>query len=599
MKNVEIVLVMFAAIGCVAASDGTPQKEVAIAAENAVIVSPSAATRTTAKELQLNLKEVCGQEIPIAETCPPGRFAFIIDAKPVSAEAWSWQVSPSNVIFSGTAKWAVYDFLERALGVRWPVGDMIVTSQQNPIRVELSRREGRMDVNIREIRAAMTAKNDAQTEQTKRRNLAFRRRMRDGKHDAPTYGHAFTQYWKKYGKDHRDYFGMRKDGLRGPKSATVEELTGNIAVDLANKKAVHVAMCCTSTGLVAQIVSNWIAAGKTAYINLCENDVPGQDSCQCPACKALDVVPEQVDPKWVTHYADRYVYFANRVLAAARAYRADVKVCYYAYNATQDAPKIQRPAAGTVIGVVPTFFTHKYIAEYLGSWSKVGANCYFYRPNRHHYFAVPYLPVGSERHFFDLLKYIRKSGSIGFDYDSPAKIGFFQWMPDYVLYRAMAYEDETFEEIESHWFDAFGPAKRDAMAYWKYWREQVWDARVEPNLDEIVSKGKWFNFGRGLQKNLKDYYKLSDFETVEPFLAAAERRDLSESQRRLVAEWRRAHDHAKIYFETLVHKTKENTERLIAFRKANGFPLYSWQEQYFGDLTGIKSLLGPEKKDEK
>ena len=91
-----------------------------------------------------------------------------------------------------------------------------------------------MDVNIREIRAVITEKHGTEAERTKRRNLAFRRRMRDGKHDAPTYGHAFTQYWKKYGKDHRDYFGMRTDGLRGPKSATVEELTGNIAVDLAN-----------------------------------------------------------------------------------------------------------------------------------------------------------------------------------------------------------------------------------------------------------------------------------------------------------------------------------------------------------------------------
>ncbi len=43
MKNVEIALFMFAAVGCVAASDVTPQKEVSIVAENAVIVSPSAA----------------------------------------------------------------------------------------------------------------------------------------------------------------------------------------------------------------------------------------------------------------------------------------------------------------------------------------------------------------------------------------------------------------------------------------------------------------------------------------------------------------------------------------------------------------------------
>ena len=190
MKNVGIALFMFAAVGCVAASDGTPQKEVAIAPENAVIVSPSAATRTTAKELQLNLKEVCGQEIPIAEACPSGRFAFIIDAKPVSSEAWSWCVSPSNVVFSGTAKWAVYDFLERALGIRWPVGDMIVATPQHPIRVGLTSREGHMDVNIRTIRAAMRAKRDAEAERTKRCNAAIMGRMRDGRHAAPTYGHA-------------------------------------------------------------------------------------------------------------------------------------------------------------------------------------------------------------------------------------------------------------------------------------------------------------------------------------------------------------------------------------------------------------------------
>ena len=169
-------------------------------------------------------------------------------------------------------------------------------------------------------------------------------------------------------------------------------------------------------------------------------------------------------------------------------------------------------------------------------------------------------------------------------------------MPDYVLYRAMAYENETFEEIESHWFDAFGPAKRDAMAYWKYWREQVWDVRLEPNLDDIVAKGKWFNFARGVLWNLKDYYGETDFSAVEPFLAAAEKRDLAPAQKRLVAEWRKAHEHAKVFYAAVARKSKANTERLVDFRKANGFPLYHWNEQYFGDITGVRALLGPEKR---
>ena len=45
----------------------------------------------------------------------------------------------------------------------------------------------------------------------------------------------------------------------------------------------------------------------------------------------------------------------------------------------------------------------------------------------------------------------------------------------------------------------------------------------------------------------------------------------------------------------LTNRTKENTEKLIAFRRANGFPLYTWSEQYFGDLTGVEGLLGKEK----
>lgn len=593
VSGIAVAALFLSAAGCKPALDGVGCRAVVVYPENAVIVS-SASTARTAAELRINLKNVCGVDIPIAETCPLGRFAFVIDEKPVCAEAWSWRASSSNVVFGGTAKWAVYDFLERSLGVRWPVGDMIVAPRQNPIRIEQASVEGSIDIKIRTIRAAAKSARNGSDERAKRENEAFARRLRSGRHDAPRYGHAFSKFWRRYGRDHRDYFAMRKDGIRAPKGVKPEELMGNVAVYEAGAGDANLAMCCTSTGLVAQIVANWIADGKPEYINLCENDVPGQDSCQCPACKALDVVPENVDPKWETHYADRYVYFGNRVLEAARKIRQDVKVCYYAYNATQDAPKRQRPAEGSVIGIVPTIFTHEYIEDYVGGWARAGAKSYFYRPNRHHYFAVQYLPVGGERHFFDVFKSIRRAGSIGFDYDAPAKVGFFQWMQDYVLYRAMAYEDETFEEIESHWFDAFGSAKEDAMAYWRYWREQVWDVRLEPNLDDIVKKGKWFNFARGLMQNLKDYYRKSDFEKTEPFIESAEGRKLSASQRRLVAEWRRAHEHAKIFYDTLTDKSRANTERLVEFRRANGFPLYNWNEQYFGDLTGVQKLLGSE-----
>lgn len=589
---VGVLLLHSVAAGCGGMVEGRRNAEAVAVPENALIVSPGEDTIAAAKELQVNLKEVCGVEIPVSNTHEPGRFAFVLERKPVAAEGWSWSVTASNVVFGGKVEWAVCDFLERSLGVRWPAGDMIVAPPQNPIRMAQTSASGQIGINIRTVRSAQ--RKDEKTERAGRSNSAFKRRMRDGRHDAPKYGHAFTDYWRRYGKDHPEYIAMRKDGIRAPKGVKDVSQLGNIAVYAANVGLF--AVCVTCDGLVGQIVRNWEADGKPEYINLCENDVPGQDSCQCPACKKLDVLPEKVDSKWETHYADRYVYFGNRVLSEARKLRHDVKVCYYAYNATQDAPKREHPSEGSVIGIVPTIFTHEYIADYIGSWSKAGAKCYFYRPNRHHYFAVQYLPVGSERHFFELFKYIRGAGCIGFDYDAPAKVGFFQWMQDYVLYRAMAYEDETFEEIENHYFDAFGPAKEDAKSYWRYWREQVWDVRLEPNLDDIVAKGKWFNFARGLLWNLKDYYGENDFSAVEPFLAAAEKRDLAPAQKRLVAEWRKAHEHAKVFYAAVARKSKANTEKLVAFRKANGFPLYHWNEQYFGDITGVRALLGPEKR---
>ena len=555
----------------------------------AVIVKAAKGGELAAEELAANLKEVTGVAIPVVAKAGPGQFAFVIDDRDVKDESFAWTVTATNAVFSGVAKFAVYGFLEDALGVRWPAEDIIAAPAMNPLVFAKGTVSGAPELNIRTVRY------EAKRGMVEK-NAVFMNRMRKGTHNGPKYGHAFTGHWKKYGKEHPEYFGMRKDGIRAPKSVKDASQLDNIAV--FNAPNVHIAMCCTSTGLVAQIVKDWIAAGKPEYINLCENDVPGQDSCHCPACEALDVVPEKLDKQWMTYYADRYVYFGNKVLAAAKPYRADVKVSYYAYNATQDAPKRERPDEASVIGIVPTYFTDDYIAKYVDSWSKTGAKHYFYRPNRHHYFNVPYLPVGSARHFYEIYQYIRQKGSIGFDYDSPSRTGFFQWFQDYVLMHAMFDPSKDFAYWESHYFDAFGAGKADAMAYYRYW-EKVWDERLEPNLDDIIKKGKWFNFARGLQQNLKDYYKADDFAAVEPYVAAVEAKAKTESEKRLAKELRRAHEHAKVFYTVLTHKTKENTEKLIAFRKANGFPLYTWSEQYFGDLTGVEGLLGKEKKAEK
>ena len=567
----------------------------AIDPAKAVIVSTGQDTKSAAKELKRHLDLIGGVDVPIVDKATPSAYVFRFDTDVIGGnkEACSWEASPTETVMCGNAYFAAVDFLENALGVRWPDGDAISYVAQNPMR--LLRRKGSWapELKLHGIRGGGSAKS----------YWHFARRMRlFGGHDAPSYGHAFTRYWSKYGKDHPEYFAMRSDGLRGPKNAKPEDLMDNIAVYAARTtgKDIHVAMCCTSTGLVNQIVENWIVAGKPEYINLCENDVVGQDSCQCPSCKALDVVPEKVNPNWETHYADRYVYFGNKVLEAARKHRADVKVCYYAYNATQDAPRRIKPDPASVAGFVPTYFSDSYISGYVGSWKKAGLTHFFYRPNRHHYYNVPYLPLGAEKHFFGIVQYLVREGCIGFDYDSNgARDGGFEWLEYYVLGHAMQDPSKSFEHWENHFCSAYGAARKDVKAYYRYWREEVWEKRLEPQMDEIAKKGKWFNFGRGLLWNLKDYYRASDFDEAEKFLKSAEAKKLAKPQRELVRRLRVAHDHARVFFEAVAHKSKANTEALVVYRKAHGYPLYTWAEQYYGDITGVEGLLGPEKKDAK
>ena len=541
-------------------------------------------TRSAAEELKRHLDLISDVDVPIVETAKPGSYVFRFAPGIIggNAEACAWKSTAVETVFSGNVEFAVIDFLENALGVRWPEGDFISYVRQNPIKPMSTDGAWAPKLTIRTIRGS---------------GSTFSRRMRAGRHDAPAYGHAFTQYWKKYGKTHREYFAMRADGIRGSALLKASDLMENIAEYAAAKNADRVAMCCTSTGLVGQVVANWINDGKPDYINLCENDVPGQDSCHCPACKALDVVPEKVNPKWETHYADRYVYFGNKVLEAARRYRPDVKVCYYAYNATQDAPRRQRPDPATVIGAVPTIFSDRYVAGYIESWKNTGVKNFFYRPNRHHYYVCPYLPVGSEEHFHGILRYLVGAGAIGFDYDARAvEKGSFEWLERYVTFHAMQDPSKPFSYWEDHFCSAYGAAAEDVKAYYRYWREEVWSKRLEPNLEEITEKGRWFNFGRGLVWNLGQYYHDEDFAAAERFVLAAEAKNLQGPQRELVAVFRIAHDHAKAFFAAVAHKSRANSEKLVAFRKAHGFPLCTWSEKYFGDITGVAKLLEQEKK---
>ena len=559
--------------------------EIVINPGNAVI-SASKANDPAAQELKKHLELITGKTIPVLGGGQVKKDAYIfhIGKAPSGApvkfkpEESRWAVTSKAAYFYGEGPKgslnAVYDFLENELGVRWPFQNDIAFRKQDPLRIRNLQGCWIPTLNIRQIRAYK----DTATGQ-------WHRRLRYGSHDAPSYGHAFTKYWNRFSKTHPEFFAMRKDGLRAP--VGLKANTDNIAA-FQGKNTEAIAMCVSCDGFIQQIIADWKKAGCRLYINLCENDALGRDSCHCPKCKALDVPPKQ-NKEWGNWYADRYIHFANRVLAEARKIRPDVKASMYAYNATERAPAREKPDPDLVIGIVPTDFTMAGIKSYVGSWKKAGLNHFFYRPNRHFYYSLVYLPTGWEKHFFEIWKYLYQSGAIGFDYDANS-CGVFQCFSDYVIMKAMQDPSKPFEYWEKHYMQSFGKAADDMEKYYRYWREQVWEKRLAPDQARITELGKVFNFARGLIWNLGKYYRDSDFTEAGKHLEKALSRQLTAEERARIEKLKLAHEHARLFFRAIALKTDRDSLNLLDFRVKHKIDPMPWNEQYYGDVCGIKRV---------
>ena len=561
-------------------------KEIVINPQKAVIVADKV-NQKAARELKLHLEWITGQVIPIEKQSKNGMYSFFVGKNPAEdkvkfqPEEARWKITLNGAYFYGDknngALFAVYDFLENELNIRWPSIYDIAGKKQNPIKISSFEGKWIPSLNIRIIRPGSG----------KQLHLQWRRRLRMGGHDQPVYGHAFTKYWQRFGKTHPEYFAMRKDKVRAPIGAKGN--SNNIAA-FRGPQAEAIAMCVSNENFINQIIADWKKQGCPLYINLCENDALGKDSCHCSNCKALDAVVPQ-NSQWENCFADRYVNFANKVLEKAKKIRPDVKVSMYAYNATEQPPKKEVPHKDFVIGIVPTDFTINGIKSYVTSWKKAGLNNFFYRPNRHHYYNLSQIPMGYEKHFFDILQFLCKSGAIGFDYDAYTDVSAYDFFSNYILLKAMQDPDKTFEYWEDHYMQAFGAAKDDVKNYYAYWRNEVWNKRLVPKQAEIATQGKVFNFARGLAWTLGKYYTDNDFVVAGKFLTTALTKKLTVEEIKLVKKLQLENEHSRLVFNAIAKKTDADSINLLNFRKKHNYPLLPWNEQYYGDICGIKRVM--------
>ena len=455
-------------------------EDIEVDPHRAAIILPEDAgsiRRFAALELQKHLNLITGTLTPILARPENGMYPFYLEVpagtalKGLSREEARWLATPKGTwlygedfqgipakkaddftpVFIKTSRtgtlFAVYDFLEKELGVKWlEPGDSGIVHPSAAI-LKFSSGSGSWSPGKlvqRQIRSgysnwAQYSKRVAPTlpepfrqtrEQYEKASDAVRiwlKRQRMGNSSPMSYGHAFTRWWELYGKEHPEYFAMQTDGVRRPEYPAQPDRSK---------------LCVSNPAVHDRIIANWRAEkNPPQIINVCENDSGGY--CRCPECLKLDAPLK--GEKFGDNLSDRYVWFANAVRRKAAKIDPDASVIMYAYACYRFPPRREKVDPQVIIGFVPSMMDLEKVGVMYRGWKQAGAGKLFLRPNDQH--VNTGLPMGFEKQMFDHFQLGIKNGIIGTDYDSLHNFWPATGFADYILARAHTDPSKSCE----HW----------------------------------------------------------------------------------------------------------------------------------------------------
>lgn len=501
---------------------------------------------------------------------------------------------------------AVYMFLENELGVRWVYpGDSGVVYQerdvitlppktcrwvpklaQRRLRVEsvwIHSRTGKKLHPEQHAPAALRQQDDIDNLMDEQ--VTWSRRVRLGESIQLPFGHAFTQWWEKYGAEHPEWFAKGPDGGRG---VNREDRT-------VPPHAVH--LCVSNPDVPRQVVREWLAAreaGKAGdYINACPND--GRSFCTCDECMALDGVSYDAFDSYNEFRdapkSDRYVYFYNSIVREARRHVADARVCTYAYSSYRYPPEERKLHPGIILSVVSDD------VAYFRGWREAGARQFFVRPNvMHGQVRTVIMPI-TARTIYDDFQSTFDFGVIGFNYDAFTGRWPLQALTYYTFSRAHLAPDRPFEDVAAEYYAAFGAAADDVRRFYAFWMKRTYESRAAVQQDFSDFSGGTYQRKRAWCRNIADYYNATDFEKSEAFLQRGLEKELKPRQRKRLRQLLLANRNQHLLFDAIdlanrykqgdvaAEESKQATRDLMTFRKEHEeelthicWPLVFWQE---------------------
>jgi hypothetical protein len=385
---------------------------------------------------------------------------------------------------------AVYEFLEQQVGVRWlwpgELGEFI--PRQETIcsgtwdlseDVRLMQRQWQFETVPSAGKQGWST--DAAWYKHKTDTYRWLRRQRISRSYTLDYGEAFTEYWQRYQTSHPEYFNLLPNGRREPDA----------------QHPGHVSMCQSESGLWKQIVDDWKLHRTTMlpWVNCCPNDTPNK--CVCEKCLAWDGhtvagqtsvltrVREAYDRSALTPQdwyrelgpvSNRYARYLLSVQNEARKVDPEATVIGYAYENYMRPPQ-RVPLNDRVVVMLANYLSFPYdeeISRELRSdcegWSATGARLIL-RPN------ITYGWHNLPAHYADRagadVQFALSHGVIATDLDSLTGQWAAQGPSLYVIARAQLHPRQPVAEMLGDYYRGFGPAAVDVRAYFDHWKANL------------------------------------------------------------------------------------------------------------------------------
>lgn len=389
--------------------------------------------------------------------------------------------------------YAVYDFLEKEVGVRWlfPGEHGEVVPQHRRLLLSDLNRRYQPPVAKRKVRNVAVSREetfrpllekwgiplaDWKTAHGPATTGPWFVRQRLGARIELDGGHAYDGWYETHGKTHPEWFALQPDGTRDQKLPRERLCKSNPAL---------------WDEIARVLVEEFKADPKKRTASLAPNDGGANKFCLCDACRSLDP-PEApklsndsqlVDPATGRPFpeypslSDRVFTFFNEVAKRVRTEMPDRDLVCYAYSVYRSVPvRVKSLEPNLIVGYVGLK------RDEIEAWARIAPRLYI-RPND----LGPAIDLGLPRNhaawFAESVRHCVDHRAVGFDFDNCHGNWSAHGLDYYVLCKALWDPDIDVEAtIDDYCRAAYGPAAAVMREYHDLLAKVSEAVRSDPQL---------------------------------------------------------------------------------------------------------------------